>query len=153
MVLASAALLTAEPAAASVPNFVLVSNDPAVGASASPGFYRGPLGPHALIGDANGDIVEQGSTNPSGLANVGSFAAPTFVDIDNDGEPDAFVGNGAGNIVFFANTGFPVPAFAAGSTNPFEMNGRPQHHRSANSTRYPAVSSSSTADWLIPGSQ
>jgi hypothetical protein len=121
MVLASAALLTAEPAAANVPSFVLESNDSFVGSSASPAAFRGALGPHAIIGDANGDLVERSTTSPFGLANVGTFAAPTFADIDGDGDPDALVGNGAGNIVVFLNTGSGVPAFAAASTNPFGL--------------------------------
>jgi hypothetical protein len=121
MMLAAAALLTAEPAAANVANFAPRSNDPFVGASASPSFIQGPLGPRAFVGDANGDIIEQSTTNPAGLTNVGSFATPTFADIDDDGDADLFVGNGAGNLVFFANTGFGAPAFAASSVNPFGL--------------------------------
>ncbi len=37
------------------------------------------------------------STNPLGLADVGFSAKPTFVDIDGDGDLDAFVGNSYGN--------------------------------------------------------
>ena len=37
------------------------------------------------------------STNPWGLSNVGYFANPTLVDIDGDGDLDAFIGNGDGS--------------------------------------------------------
>ena len=133
MVLASAALLTAQPAAANVPSFVVRATDSFVDGSASIGFYHRPPAEFlAFVGAANGDIVEiDGSgTNSRGLANVGSFAAPTFADIDGDGDPDAIVGNGSGNLVYFANTGSVVaPAFAAPSTNPFglgQVDGRAQ---------------------------
>ncbi len=61
--------------------------------------------------------------NPFGLSNSGSFNAdPTFVDIDNDGDADGFVGNGAGNTLFFRNTGTASnPAFAAAIINPFGL--------------------------------
>ena len=59
-------------------------------------------------------------TNPFGLTDVGSFASPTFVDIDNDGDLDAFVGNRAGNTLFYRNTGTDSsPVFDTPSTNSF----------------------------------
>jgi len=62
------------------------------------------------------------STNPFNLTNVGTFASPTFADIDGDGDLDAFIGNYTGNTIFFRNTGTTsVPAFAAASTNPFGL--------------------------------
>ena len=39
--------------------------------------------------------------NPFGLSNVGRDASPTFVDIDGDGDLDAFVGELYGNTLFF----------------------------------------------------
>ena len=41
---------------------------------------------------------------PHGLTTVTGPAFPTFVDIDADGDFDAFVGDGSGNILFFENT-------------------------------------------------
>jgi len=62
------------------------------------------------------------STNPFGLANVGSYAAPSFADLDGDGDLDAFIGEHDGNTMFFENTGSAVsPAFASASTNPFGL--------------------------------
>ena len=61
-------------------------------------------------------------TNPFGLSDVGLQSTPDFVDIDNDGDLDAFVGNSNGNVVFFRNTGtVSAPAFAGAVTNPFGL--------------------------------
>ena len=62
------------------------------------------------------------STNPFGLSDVGLLAHSSFVDIDNDGDLDAFVGNDSGNTLFFRNTGtVSNPVFAIPSTNPFGL--------------------------------
>lgn len=88
---------------------------------------------YSYYGDAGGDvqfyenigtiskpIFDTALFNPFGLINVGSFAAPTFVDIDDDGDKDAFVGNESGNVLFFKNTGTSaIPFFASPITNPF----------------------------------
>ena len=47
-------------------------------------------------------------TNPYGFVISPSFAAISLVDIDRDGDLDAFIGNSAGNTNFFLNTGNPV---------------------------------------------
>jgi hypothetical protein len=61
-------------------------------------------------------------TNPFGLTNTGSNVAPTFADIDGDGDLDAFVGNTSDGIQFFRNTGTTsAPSFAAPVTNPFGL--------------------------------
>ena len=49
---------------------------------------------------------------------VGSFSAPTFADIDNDGDFDLFVGETDGNINFWRNTGTATePAFTRETEN------------------------------------
>ncbi|MCX5943928.1 MAG: VCBS repeat-containing protein [Cyanobacteria bacterium] len=51
-----------------------------------------------------------------GLPDVGGLASPVFADIDDDGDRDLFIGNQAGNILFFQNTGnVSSPAFAGSS--------------------------------------
>ncbi|MCP4698516.1 MAG: VCBS repeat-containing protein, partial [Gammaproteobacteria bacterium] len=43
--------------------------------------------------------------NPFDRIDVGSYGVPAFVDIDNDGDLDAFVGENSGIIAYFENTG------------------------------------------------
>jgi large repetitive protein len=67
-------------------------------------------------------VFSTATTNPFGLSDVGSFSSPTFVDIDGDGDLDAFVGNNSGNTLFYENTGSASSAtFAAATTNPFGL--------------------------------
>ena len=57
-------------------------------------------------------------TNPFGLSAVGFSASPVFVDIDGDGDQDAFIGNSAGETLFFRNTGSSTaPDFALQAGN------------------------------------
>ncbi|MEG3926335.1 FG-GAP-like repeat-containing protein [Microcoleus sp. T3_D1] len=63
-------------------------------------------------------------TNPFGLTRVGygDLTDPTFVDINNDGDLDAFVGDYDSNTYYFQNTGTASsPSFAAPQTNPFGL--------------------------------
>ena len=64
------------------------------------------------------------SSTPFGLTDVGSNPAPTFVDIDGDGDLDAFVGEQDGNINYFENasTNSSIPAFTLSTdTAPFGL--------------------------------
>jgi hypothetical protein len=58
--------------------------------------------------------------NPFGLAAVADSASPSFVDIDNDGDFDAFIGDGNGDMIYFENSGTSTfPTFETPQTNPY----------------------------------
>src|SRR4028119_955668 len=89
----------------------------------------------AFVGNADGDtlfyrntgsasnlVFAAPTTNDFGLTNVGLDASPTFADIDDDGDLDAFVGELFGNTLFYRNTGSASnPVFAAPTTNNFGL--------------------------------
>ena len=63
-----------------------------------------------------------GVGNPFNGVDVGNYSAPSFVDIDNDGDKDAFIGATTGQILYYKNTGtVSAPVFTAttGVSNPF----------------------------------
>lgn len=74
--------------------------------------------------------ARSGVDNPFNGVDVGDDSAPTFADIDNDGDFDAFVGEDLGTVKYFENTGSAAsPAFTerTGADNPLNSvaaNGR-----------------------------
>ncbi len=53
---------------------------------------------------------------------MGYYASPSFVDLDGDGDLDAFIGENNGNTLFFQNTGTTgAPSFATRLFNPFGL--------------------------------
>ncbi|WP_205758168.1 FG-GAP repeat domain-containing protein, partial [Macromonas bipunctata] len=86
------------------------------------GAYDGNTQFFRNTGNASSAAFAAVSTNPWGLSDVGFIASPTFVDIDADGDLDAFVGDYDGNTQFFRNTGnASSAAFAAATSNPFGL--------------------------------
>ncbi len=74
------------------------------------------------IGTAQNPIYAPSIVNPFGLTDVGEFASPTFVDIDNDRDLDAFIGNELGDTFFFKNTGgITNPVYAESIVNPYGL--------------------------------
>jgi hypothetical protein len=67
-------------------------------------------------------VGPSGDTNPFGLAAPDLVSAPALVDIDGDGDLDAFIGDQQGNLQFFRNSGRPAAArFDAPQSNPFGL--------------------------------
>jgi len=74
------------------------------------------------VGSKYNAIFSGAFTNPFGLSDVGNYSAPSFSDVDNDGDYDAFIGNQIGNIIFFKNNGTSTdPDFGLPVTNPFGL--------------------------------
>jgi hypothetical protein len=80
--------------------------------------YFKNMGPPAdPVFDIQGD-----GTLPNLAVPSGNYAFPTFVDIDADGDFDAFVGDQFGYIQFFRNSGTATsPSFDAALSSPFEI--------------------------------
>jgi hypothetical protein len=73
-------------------------------------------------GNVNSFVFASGVTNPFNFSNAGARAAPSFTDIDSDGDYDAFVGNSSGNILGYENIGNKnIPIFSSPVTNPFGL--------------------------------
>ncbi|UKJ76048.1 Ig-like domain-containing protein [Azospirillum brasilense] len=126
---------------AAAPSFTLVGTNPFglgdVGSANTPSFVDIDGDGHldALIGNHDGATLffrnigtaaapsfALEATNPFGLADIGSYAQPTFQDIDGDGDLDALIGNFAGDMLFFRNVGSATaPSFTLEGTNPFGL--------------------------------
>lgn len=75
------------------------------------------------IGTTTAPSYSAAVMNPFGLSSTASWSFPTFVDLDNDGDKDIMVGDGAGNLNYFQNTGSAtVPSFTTAPVqNPFGL--------------------------------
>ena len=60
-----------------------------------------------------------GTDNPLNGTDVGYYSAPTFADIDSDGDLDAFIGESDPNINFYRNDGGTFTS-VTGTGNPFD---------------------------------
>jgi hypothetical protein len=106
----------------STPTFVDIDNDGDFDAFI--GKYAGSINYYKNTGsNSSPTFTEQtGGNNPFNGVDVGNLSTPTFVDIDNDGDFDVFIGEHAGNINYYKNTGSNSnPTFTAqtGDNNSF----------------------------------
>lgn len=86
------------------------------------GSYYGNMYYYKNIGTATSPSFDSPQNNPFGLTSTYIIAAPDFVDIDNDGDLDLFVGEYYGAINYFKNTGTNTsPQFASAVQNPFVL--------------------------------
>jgi uncharacterized repeat protein (TIGR01451 family) len=105
----------------SAPTFVDIDGDGDYDAFV--GDFYGTISYFANTGSATDPIFTQrtGTANPLGSVNVGYYSAPTFADIDGDGDYDAFIGTKYGTVLYFENTGTasaPVFTPRTGAANP-----------------------------------
>lgn len=106
----------------SAPAFVDIDNDG--DQDVVIGDYYGAIRFYRNTGTASSPIFieETGGSNPVNGINVGYQPSPTFVDIDNDGDQDLFLGTAYGDIIYYQNTGTasaPVFVQQTGISNPF----------------------------------
>ena len=89
------------------------------------GEFEGVINYIKNSGNATSPALYPSSLNPFTDVVVGNYSAPTFADLDGDGDLDAFTGEGDGIINYLENTGSATsPAFSLreGSLNP--LNGK-----------------------------
>ncbi|MGI9509493.1 MAG: FG-GAP-like repeat-containing protein, partial [Geminicoccaceae bacterium] len=104
----------------SAPTFADLDNDGDLDALVAES--DGTLNYFENTGSANNPSFASPTGNPFGLQDVGSYASATFVDIDNDGDQDVFVGEQFGNFYYMENTGTAnSPSFATATMNPFGL--------------------------------
>lgn len=111
--------LSVDVGSESIPSFVDIDGDKDLDAFI--GNRDGIINFFENTGNKNKARFAESSDNPLEDLDVGDGSAPTFVDIDGDGDFDGFSGNSDGNIIFFKNTGNAKrPEFVeiGGSRNP-----------------------------------
>lgn len=77
---------------------------------------------HENTGTAADASFSASQTNPFGIVTIDERAAPSFADLDSDGDFDLLIGSRNGNLTYFENTGTAQnPDFGDAQTNPFNL--------------------------------
>ncbi len=86
------------------------------------GWFLGEIIYYENQGTASVPVFGSGITDYVGLQDVGYWSAPALVDIDADGDLDAFVGEKLGFLRYFENTGsVDSPSFVIENPNPLVL--------------------------------
>ncbi|WP_338761462.1 FG-GAP-like repeat-containing protein [Bernardetia sp. ABR2-2B] len=119
--LSGAALFAAFGGSNYAPSFADIDNDGDLDAFI--GTFNSGILYQENVGTATAPNYAAAIANPFGATTGAALLiAPTFVDIDGDGDQDMFVGEVFNDIFFFENTGTAsAPAFAASTTNQFGL--------------------------------
>ncbi len=86
------------------------------------GEYYGAMNYFENTGTATSPAFAAAQVNPFGITPGYVLSMPSFVDIDDDGDYDLFVGEANGGINYFENTGTAAsPAFSPAQATPFGL--------------------------------
>ncbi|MCP4750054.1 MAG: cadherin repeat domain-containing protein, partial [Proteobacteria bacterium] len=66
-------------------------------------FFGEHFGTITYFRNDDGTFSEQAAANPLNDVDVGYYSAPTFADLDGDGDLDAFIGEGLGTVKYYRN--------------------------------------------------
>ena len=91
--------------------------DALVGGFTSPRYYE-----NTGTASAATFVERTGAANPFSASGLGTWSAPAFADLDNDGDLDVLVGTNTSQLLYFENTGSastPVFVQRTGAADPF----------------------------------
>lgn len=87
-----------------------------------------------------------GADNPLNSADVDSYSAPAFVDLDNDGDRDALIGTYYGTIDYYKNTSVETTGSIGAPTFSLQSTGNPLAGIDLNGTTSPGYSAPTFGD-------
>ena len=94
-----------------------------------------------------------GADSPLNSADIDSYSAPAFVDLDNDGDRDAFVGTYYGTIVYYKNTSVETTGSTGLPTFTLQSTGNPLSSIDLNGATSPGYTAPAFGDTDADGDQ